>query len=41
METLWWWIVLIGTIFLALCIPGLIAEFIKQIKEDFFDKENK
>ena len=39
METLWWWIVLIGTIILALCIPGLVLEFIKQIKKDFFDKK--
>ena len=39
METFWWWVVLIGTIFIAMCLPGLILEFIKQIKKDFFDKE--
>ena len=41
METFWWWVVLIGTVFIALCLPGLIWEFIQQIKKDFFDKENK
>jgi len=52
MDTLWYWVVLVVTVFLTLCLPGLLWEFYKQIKKDFFnegkgsdlydnDKENK
>ena len=40
-SNIWWWIVLIVTVILAMGLPGLVQEFIKQIKKDFFDKENK
>ena len=38
METLYWWVVLILTVIAALSLPGLILEFIKQVKRDFFNK---
>ena len=36
---LYWWVVLVVTIFLALCLPGLLIEFYKQIMEEFFNKD--
>ena len=41
-ELIYWWVVLIVTIFCALSLPGLLKMFWDALKEDFpdlFDKD--